>query len=343
LRPVPTGQPIARVTKGPGTLPNDAGQEWRDYDITPYTARVTSTNRPEQAVLDWILRETGYEAWHTQPLAILSIDSRRLSVYHTPQMHAVVQELVDRFVNTEAESHVFGMVVVTVPDPSWRAKYHQMLRPIATQAQGAQAWLLAKEDEALMLADLRRRSGFQEHSTPHLMVNNGQSKTISAVQTRNYMRDVALKAEAWPGYEPQMGQFDEGFKLEFSPLLSLDGRVIDAVIRCEIDQIEKMNAVMIDTPTSVAPRQRQKIEVPQPVSTRLHERFRWPTEQVLLVSLALGPTPVPGQGGGIGVPLISGPPRSEMLIYVKSKGKLGASPTALQPGQREASNFQGRY
>src|SRR5207244_3399938 len=88
-------QPIARVTKGPDTLPNDAGQEWRDYDISPYTTRVTSTNRPEQAILDWIMRETGYEAWHTQPLAMLSIDNRRLRVYHTPAMHARILELVD--------------------------------------------------------------------------------------------------------------------------------------------------------------------------------------------------------------------------------------------------------
>ncbi len=193
LAPQPVHAPIARVSAGPGTLPSDAGQEWREYDITPYTARVTSTNRPEQAILDWILRETGYEAWHTQPLAILSIDSRRLSVYHTPQMHAVVQGVVDRFVNSEAESHVFGMRVVTLRSPDWRAKHHKVLHAVATQSQGIQAWLLAKEDAALLVADLRRRSDFQEHSTPHLMVNNGQSKQISATQSRNYMRDVILR------------------------------------------------------------------------------------------------------------------------------------------------------
>ncbi len=65
--PATAHAPIARVTPGPDSLPSDAGQESRDYDITPYTARVTSTNRPEQAILDWILRETGYEAWHTGP------------------------------------------------------------------------------------------------------------------------------------------------------------------------------------------------------------------------------------------------------------------------------------
>jgi hypothetical protein len=343
MNAAPPGQPVARVTRGPGTLPNDAGQEWRDYDITPYTARVTSTSRPERAILDWVLRETGYEAWHTEPLAVLSIESRRLRVYHTPQMHAVVQGVVDRFVNTEAESHVFGMRVITLRSPDWRAKHHRLLHPVPAQTQGIQAWLLAREDMALMVADLRRRSDFQEHSTPHLMVNNGQSKQISANQTRNYIRDVVLKPEAWPGFEPQMAQLDEGFNLEFSPLLSLDGNVVDAVLRLEVNQVEKMIPVMIDVPTAAAPRQRQKIEVPQPISADLHERFRWPADQVLLISLGVGPTPVPAPAGGLNVPLLSSPSRADMLIFVESRGKLGAQPTALQPGQRNASLYQNRY
>jgi hypothetical protein len=342
ITPTTPRQPIAKVTRGTGTLPNDAGQEWRDYDITPYTTRVTSTARPEQAVLDWILRETGYEAWHTRPLALLSVDSRRVSVYHTPQMHAVVQEVVDRFVNTEAESHVFGMRVITLRSPDWRAKHHRLLHPIAAQTQGIQAWLLAKEDYALMVADLRRRSDFQEHSTPHLMVNNGQSKQISANATRNYIRDVNFKPGGWPGFEPQMAQFDEGFKLEFSPLLSLDGRVVDAVLRCEIDQIEKLVPVTIDVSTTVA-RQHQRIEVPQSVSSRLHERFRWPADQVLLLSLGMGPTPVPTPQGGLNLPLISNTTRAELLIFVESRGRLGGQPTALQPPGRDARSYQNRY
>jgi len=341
--PVRAREPIARVSAGPGTLPNDAGQEWREYDITPYTARVSSTVKPEQAILDWILRETGYEAWHGTPLGILSVDSRRVIVYHTPPMQAVVQDIVDRFVNSEAESHVFGMRVVTLGSPDWRSKHHSVLHPVATQSQGTSAWLMAKEDFALMVADLRRRSDFREHGTPHLMVNNGQSKQVSANQTRNYVRDVILKADgSWPGYEPVMGQFDEGFKLEFNPLLSIDGTVVDAVIRCDVDQVEKMVPVMIDVPTTAAPRQRQKVEVSQGISIRLHERFRWPTDQVLLISLGVGPAPIPDASGALSVPLLSGPPRAEMLIFVESRGKLGAQPSAV-PAQREASLYQNRY
>jgi hypothetical protein len=331
--------PIARVTRGNGTLPNDAGQEWRDYDISPYTARVTSTNQPEQAIRDWILRETGYEAWHGDVIAVLCANRRTLSVYHTPEMHAVVQEMVDRFVNTEAESHAFGMRVITLDSPNWRTKAHAMLHPVAAQTPGVQAWLLAKEDAALLVNDLSRRSDFQEHSTPHLVVNNGQSTVVAKTRARNYVRDILLRpGEAWPAFEPQMGQIDEGFKFEFHPLLSLDGGIIDAVLKCEVDQVEKMLPVRIDVPSQVVRQQTTKVEVPQIISSRMHERFRWPTDQVLLISLGVGPTPVPQATGGISVPLFSGNGRADLLVFVESRGKLAApvSPTA-------ARTYPGRY
>src|SRR5690606_27290372 len=43
LRPITKAErePIAHVTKGVDTLPNEHGQVWRDYDITPYTNRVS--------------------------------------------------------------------------------------------------------------------------------------------------------------------------------------------------------------------------------------------------------------------------------------------------------------
>lgn len=347
LRPISSGglrQPIANVTKGPDSLPTDAGQEWRVYDISSYTTRVTSTSRPEQAILDWILRETGYEAWHTEPFAFLSANRRTLNVYHTPEMHAIVGEMVDRFVNTEAESNAFGMRIITMGSPDWRVKAQRMMHPVATQAQGVQAWLLAREDAALLLADLRRRTlDFKEHSTPHLLVNNGQSTQVSAMKPRQYVRDLIFKAEAWPGFEMQQGHYDEGFKIEFNPLLSLDGKVVDAVLRAEVDQIEKMIPVVIDVPSAANQRQRAKVEVPQPVSVRLHERFRWPTEQVLLISLGVVPTPLPPAPTtfGVKVPLISAGTRADFLIFIESKGKLAAPATALQPGQQP--QYRGRY
>ena len=235
----------------------------RDYDISPYTRRVTTTNRPEQAIVDWILRETGHEAWQSEPLGLLTANRRTLRVYHTPEMHAVVSDIVDRFVNSEAETQAFGVRVVTIGSPNWRAKSHAMLKSVPTQSQGIQAWLLAKEDASLLLADLRRRTDFREHSSPHLLVHNGQSTVVSLMKPHGYVRNVTLTGTAWPGYLPEQAQIDEGFSLEFNPLLSLDSHSIDAVLKCHVDQVEKMVPVMLDVPTAAAPRQRTKIEVPQ--------------------------------------------------------------------------------
>jgi hypothetical protein len=317
----------ARVTSGAGTLPNDQGQVWREYDITPYTTRVTSTNRPEQAIVDWVLRETGYEAWHGETVAILSANARALRVYHTPETQAIVAEVADRFVNSEAETHAFSVRVISLDSPSWRAKAQRMMRPVNVQTQGVQAWLLAKEDAALLQGELRKRGDYREHSAPHLLVNNGQTAVATAARTHNYVRGVLLTPEAWPGFQPITTQIDEGYTLELSPLLSLDGRTIDAVVKCNLDQMEKLQPVMLDVPTPAAPRQRTQVDVPQLSSFRLHERFRWPVEQVLLIGCGMVAPPVPAEQG-FQLPLVSTPSRVDLLIFLESRGPNG-KPAAL--------------
>ena len=48
------------------TLPSNAGQKYRKYDLSPYTGHLNQVVRPEQAVVDWIIRETGSDAWFTR-------------------------------------------------------------------------------------------------------------------------------------------------------------------------------------------------------------------------------------------------------------------------------------
>ncbi len=211
------GRRLAKVSTGNGTLPNQHGQQWREYDISPYTLRVTSTNRPEQAVVDWILRETGYEAWHAEPLGILTATPRKLLVYHTPQMQELVAEVVDRFVSSEGAAHRFGLRVVTVNHPNWRAKAHRLLRPVQVQTPGAHAWLMQKEDAAVLLADLQRRSDYREYSSSQLLANNGQSTVVSATRSKSYVGNIRLQPGAWPGHEPETSVIDEGYSLDSSP------------------------------------------------------------------------------------------------------------------------------
>lgn len=345
----------AKVTQTTAVLPNEAGQVWREYDISPYTARVTATNRPEQSIVDWILRETGYETWHTEPLGILSATPKTVRVYHTPEIQATVADVIDRFVSSEAESQAFGLHVVTVANPNWRINAQRFMQPVAVQTQGIQAWVMRREDAALVLAELRRRGDFREHSNPQMIINNGQSGAVSVVQPKQYVRNVvARQSTAGVTFENEAGQFDEGFALELNPLLSLDNRSIDAVLKCQIDQLERLVPVMLDAPTPLSPRQRLKVEVPQATHFRLHERFRWPADQVLVVGLGMVATPTPQEPNALlaSLPLVASPPRADLLVFIEGRGKIGtaaALPTAtpvatpVAPATPTAGRFGNRY
>lgn len=335
LTPVnaPPRAAITKVTSGTGSLPNKDGQVWREYDISPYTARVTSTNRPEQALVDWILRETGYEAWHSNVVSVLSADARVLRVYHTPEVQAMVADVVDRFVNSQGASQIVNVAVVSVDGPSWRTRAQSALQPVPVQTQGISAWLIARENASLLIAELRKRSDFREHSRPQLYIASGQSSVVSLVRPRPYTADIVMKPDAWPGYEAKAAQFDEGFSIEISPLASLDGRSLDAVVKVNIDQLERLQALAVEVPSAVAPRQRTEISVPQVSQFRLHDRFRWPVDAVLVVSLGVVPLPSAADAatvGGFRMPamLSGGPARGEMLVFIDSRSAAATTPAA---------------
>lgn len=330
--------PITKVTSGTGALPNKDGQVWREYDISPYTARVTSTNRPEQAIVDWILRETGYEAWHSNVVSVLSADARVLRVYHTPEVQAMVADVVDRFVNSQGASQVVNVRVVSVDGPSWRTRAQSALQPVPVQTQGISAWLIARENASLLAAELRKRSDFREHSSPQLYISSGQSSVVSLLRPRPYTADIVMKPDAWPGYEAKAAQFDEGFSIEISPLGSLDGRSLDAVVKVNIDQLERLQALPVEVPSAVAPRQRTEISVPQVSQFRLHDRFRWPVDAVLVISLGVVPLPSAADAatvGGFRMPamLSGGPARGEMLVFIDARSAATTTPAAAPLAQ----------
>lgn len=345
------GYSHAQVTKGSGTLPNEHGQVWRDYDISSYTMRMQDTSTPEQAIVDWILRETGYETWHSTPFGILSADNRTLRVYHTPQMQSTVAEIADRFVNNQAENHGFGLRIITVDNPNWRGRALPLMKPLPVESPGVQGWMLAREDAALLMAELRRRTDYREHNPPHQMVRNGQSLTVSTMRNRPYTKGIIRTQQAWPGYQPELGQLEEGFSLEFSPLLSLDTKTTDAVVKLKLAQVEKMVPVKLEVPSNVAPNQRAECQVPQMTMVQLHERFRWPTDQVLLLSMGVVATPGPKKPNmltdAIPLPLGNAAPRADALLFVESKGPvaptLPGSNNVPATATRPNTTYHGRY
>ena len=247
-------------------------------------------------------------------------------------MQAIVADIVDRFVSSEAETRTFSLRIATVDNPNWRIAAHRVLRPVPVQTPGVSAWLLSKEDAAVLLSTLQHRGDYREHSSPHLLVNNGQATVISAQRGRAFVRDVNPRPDAWQGYENLPGQIDEGFSLEFQPLLTTDRRSVDAMIKCQIDQVEKLVPVMLEVPTQTSPRQRAKVEVPQVSNFRFGERFRWPIDQVLILGMGMVALPVPVDStptvAGLPLPLPSSPPRADLLVIIESKGPLAETPGA---------------
>ena len=189
----PAQTPVTLVNKGAGVLPNDQGQIWREYDIRPYTSRVTNTERPEQAIVDWVLRETGTEVWFTEPLGILNASKSTLRVYHTPEMQRLVLDIVDRFVSSQAEAQAISIRLVNIGSPNWRTTAMSLLQPIDVKSAGIEAWIVSKENAAILLAQLRKRTDFREQNAPCLPIPNGQSHTITRMTPRSFVRSVRMR------------------------------------------------------------------------------------------------------------------------------------------------------
>ena len=321
-------------------LPRDHGQVWREYDLSAYTSKIKTTERPEQAVVDWILRETGTEVWFSAPLGLMSADRRTLKVYHTPEMHRVVQDVVTRFTAGEGQAHLMGLRLVTVGNPNWRGKGHTLLRPIIVQTTGVEAWLTSKENAALLLAELKKRPDVREHNSPHVAIANGQSQTVARTRPRTYMRAAPVQDLSRPGGLTEQAQIDEGFSLQLSPLFSADGKTIDAVIKCQVDQVERFLPVLLEPASTSGTAPRAQIQVPVLASWRLHERFRWPADQVIVLSCGVVALPADDKTSPLGT--LTGSPRADALLFVECLGK---ADSALAEPVRSAGGIEnrGRY
>ena len=349
--PAPNNQSATgRVTAG-GQLPRGAGQEHRVYDLRSYTGYLTKHDRPHQAVVDWIIRETGTDVWHTEPFGFMSADRDELSVYHTNEMHQVIAGIVDRFVAGDKDPQVMNLKVMTVGNPNWRSRAHALMQHVNVQTPGIQAYLLTKENAALVMNLLRSRTDVRQVQAVDLIMHNGQTEKLASTRGRNYVINVKPSPAGWPPYEPETGEIQEGYQLEVSPLLSVDGRSVDCVINAHIDQVDKFVDVGLELPLPNQQIHRTKIEVPQLVSWRLNERFRWPSDMVLLLSCGVVASPDRKQAT---MPLfnlssITGTTagRADALMFVEFRGKasqnLTSAPLVPQVSSRVTAPNRGRY
>ena len=295
-------------------LPADAGQTWRTHDISPWVREAGPGS--QKHVVDWVLQETGYPAWHGEMPASLSADEQAVKVFHLPEMQDRVEEIVARFVTAAATPHRFSVRVLGVGSPTWRNDAHASLHPIPAATPGVQAWIMSREEAAGLLSLLRRRGDCAELPTGAVQAANGLPAVLSGGRRRSYVQEVQ-STPVWPGWQSLPAACDEGISLDVQPLLSRDGSAVEAVVRCRIDQVERMAAVPVTLPTP--DRQRLQIEVPQVSAVRIGERFRWPVSHVLVVGLGLVPWPVPGNNTASSAALLADAKRTDVVVFVEPR------------------------
>jgi hypothetical protein len=287
-----------------GQIPTDSGQIWKTYDLGPFLTVAGPDG--ERHVVEWILQETGYPAWHGEVPASLSAADGKLSCFHTPEMQARVADVVGRF-NEEADKpHRFTVRVFGFDSPRWRAEARPALQPIPTATAGVQAWILPREAATGVLARIRTRP---------VQAANGLPAAISGGRKQAYVEDYLPRPDVWPGWQPQQAACDEGLAIDFHPLVSADSTAVEATLRCRIDQIERLAQLTLPAPAGGAPVEAQ---VPQVAAVRIGERFRWPASHTLVVGLGLVPWPVPAQNGALPA-LIPEVERRDVVVVVEPR------------------------
>lgn len=329
------GTGITRITRSMEQLPNTAGQVWREYDISPYTSRITNHQHPQQAVVDWILKETGTELWFHYPMGILNATPHQLFVYHTPEIQNLVRQLVDRFVYTQGQVQKVELTLMTVENPNWRTSAYRMLQPIQTQSPGVEAWVLSKENAAMLQSQLTRRIDARLINSGSITNHDGQPFYLTNTKPTQYVAGLQWLASQVPSYQPQIASINEGYSITISCLSGIDGQSIEAIVKCEIDQLEKLTNVKIDVPGMYGNQERMTMQVPRVISWRLNERFRWSNDQVLLLSCGVVSKLEPDQPNRINIPILSDnirTRRADALLFVEFRGP------ATEPSLPGASN-----
>jgi len=333
------------------SLPNESGQTGRAYDISSYTNRPTQSQSPQNTITNWVLRRTGSEIWHGEPFGFMSATRDKLVVYHTPEMQNYIADTVDRFVSAKNAQKTFSLRIISLSSPDWRNRNYTYLAPIRIDTPGVQGWLVGKTHVGLLLDNIARRNDAREHISSNASLLNAQTTVVPYHATRNYVRDVQVRPSAPGGYITDPTSLTEGFQFEVTPLISLDGKTLEARIKCDLVQVDKMHQLTINTPSSASPSARVTIEVPQVANFSIDELISWPADMVLLLDLGVVPMLIPAPQQSRDKNLIEqivGPlansassKRSNVLMLIGLQtdvGTTGFSDAATYPATQTLSN-----
>ena len=287
-----TGPRTALAERSLAALPSEAGQFWMVYDLTPYTSLYPNLPNPEQAIVSWILQDTGKDFWFKEPFGVISADKNKLYVYHTAAVQQYISNVLDRFMDTEKKNIVFQIQLFLLDTPDWRTKTASMLHPYPVSRQEISGWILAKADVPAFLQAISKRSDYTELNASRSDVPNTELfGWVLPAQERTYVRDIQVAASSPQGYVSDVHKIDEGYRFEATPLVSTNGEQAEILFSCSSTVVGQTLPVPLKIPTASAPRQILNAETPQIAHTELTDKVSFPLDQAFLLDLGMVPMP----------------------------------------------------
>ncbi len=303
----------------PPNFPEQAGFQFRHWDISRYTALGQDLARPPQAALvEWIFRRTGSTQWHGDKVAVLMANRLRLQAYHSPKVLDQVQEIVERFTDSYADALRIRVRFIAADRPSWRYVHYSRLTSLGRGPQGQQIWSASDADAAVILAQfLGGSAGKQLNPDQTYKMINGQTLTIETLEDREYNAGLQRSSAVGQGYQAGTDKLKEGVVLRLSPLLSYEGNSLEAAIDLRANVVRSLYHARVLAPRDGLSTE-LTVDVPEVSETRLNQTIQgWNLGQTLVISAGILPGILQSKTGPLNLRIPGTyPTATELLVFI---------------------------
>jgi hypothetical protein len=302
----------------PSGFRNEAGFQWMRRSISRYTRAAQSQKNPQKAIIDWIFRRTGPNAWHGEKTAVLNASKTELWAYNSPEILDQVDEVVERFTGAKEDVLSLHVQFIAAVDTRWRHSVFSRLQSVGSGPQGQQIWMMRVEDAALVLSQMQIQQGFRKLTDQRIDMVNGQTLTIKTSEPRTFSGGIQRESAAGTGFQPKADKLEESIIMRLSPLLAFEQDEVDAAIELTVNSVQSFQRTKIIAPREVGPSE-MAIDVPVSYQTHLDQTVKnWPLGQTLLISGGIHPGIIDKKGGWLGTPL-GAPSSTEVLVFLDAE------------------------
>lgn len=301
----------------PADFPEQAGHQWREWDIARYTAQAPNQGRPQADIIEWIFRRTGTTEWHGEKLAVLGAGRAKLRAYHNPKVLDQVDEVVERFIDAYADVLKVRVRFVAADSPKWRYAIFSRLNAMGSGPQGQQIWSVKPEDAAMVIAQIGINQGGKPLTDQTVQVVNGQKITVETLSPHSYVAGLQRTGAVGLGFQQGSQKLDEGIVLRLSPLLTYEGDAIDAAIDLKANTVRHLHKTRVIAPREIGPAE-MTIDVPEVCETRLNQTVKgWPVGQTLVIASGIHPGILQSKAGPLNLKIPGTyPTTTELLVFL---------------------------